>query len=331
MQAIKEWYDVDTEKFAKEIVAAREPAILRGIGSCWPLVQHSKDSMQSLVDYLIDLDNDQQVMTVTAPPEVLGRLGYKEGSKEFNHHHSMEKLPLVLTNLLNLINASDPPAIWLGGLPANDHLPRLRKENEIDLVPADASPHLTICNAVTVPPHIDAADNVAIVVAGRRKFTLFPPEQVSNLYIGPLDITPAGVPISLVSQDAPDLERYPRFREALRSSFVAELGPGDGIYIPYLWWHGVQSLDRFNMLVNFWWYSDPIAAAVPWGALLNASYELFRNMPLEHRKAWKPLYEYWVFGTHGDPTEHLPSGQRSSPPSGEVVVQLRDSLLRLLS
>ena len=47
----------------------------------------------------------------------------------------------------------------------------------------------------------------------------FPPEQVANLYVGPLDHSPAGMPMSLVDFAKPDFERFPGLRlafEALR-------------------------------------------------------------------------------------------------------------------
>ena len=56
--------------------------------------------------------------------------------------------------------------------------------------------------------------------------------------------TIAGQPISMVDLDDPDFERFPKFREALRHALVAELEPGDAIYIPALWWHGVQATGR---------------------------------------------------------------------------------------
>ncbi len=104
------------------------------------------------------------------------------------------------------------------------------------------------------PTHVDEWNNIGCVVAGRRRFTLFPPEQIANLYIGPLDFAPTGAPMSLVSLRNPDFARYPKFREALAAAHVAELGPGDAIFIPPLWWHHVESLEPFNVLVNYWWH-----------------------------------------------------------------------------
>ena len=63
------------------------------------------------------------------------------------------------------------------------------------------------------------------MVAGRRRFTLFPPEQVANLYIGPLDLTPAGQPVSLVDQAQPDLVRH----DLVVDDPVARLGDRDGL------------------------------------------------------------------------------------------------------
>ncbi len=111
------------------------------------------------------------------------------------------------------------------------------------LMDADVRPRLWLGNAFLTPAHIDELDNLACVVAGRRRFTLFPPEQVRNLYIGLLDSTPAGAPVSMVSLKAPDFERYPR-REALAASRVTELEPGDALFIPAVWWHHVESSTR---------------------------------------------------------------------------------------
>ena len=310
---IQEWRGVDATRFRDEIVPRNRPAVLRGAAGDWPLVERANRSPQSLVEYLIGFDNGELVTTSIAPPEVEGRLVYKDGLKELNHRRSVEKLPNVLKGLLKLIEEPNPPGIWIGGLRAVEQMPELERENGTDLVPPNTPAHLWIGNAVTIPPHFDAADNLGFVVAGRRRFTLFPPEQVSNLYVGPMDLTPSGVPVSMVPHNAPDLERYPRFSDALAAAFSAELGPGDAIYIPYLWWHGVESLEPVNMLVNYWWYSDPVAAQHPQGALLRATYELFRNMPAEHRAAWRRMYEYWVFEAEGDPMKDLPEAQHTAP------------------
>jgi hypothetical protein len=330
---IREWRKVDPERFRTEIVPLGQPAVLRGIGDDWPLVRHFRSSPDALVDYLTELDSGELVTAAIAPPEVQGRLVYKEGLKELNHRHSAEKLPNVLKGLLKLAGNPQAPGVWIGGLSARHQLPRLEEENRTGFVPPGTHANLWIGNAVTVPPHFDAGDNLGFVAAGRRRFILFPPEQVANLYIGPFDLTPSGLPISMVAHNDPDLDRYPRFREALAAAQVGEVEPGDAIYIPYLWWHGVESLEPFNMLVNFWWYRDEVAEAHPYGALLRATYELFRNMPPEHRKAWKHMYDHWVFEEHGDPAAHLPAAQQTAPSNidSQAVARFRDALGDLLS
>ncbi|WP_167737417.1 cupin-like domain-containing protein [Sphingomonas parva] len=326
-----EYHDVDPAGFA-EIVARGVPAVLRGAAADWPLVAQARRSPAALVDYLIGFDSGALATTVVAPPAAEGRLVYEEGRKALNHRHSPEKLPNVLKGLLRQIDAPEPIAISLQGLSARDQFPGLEAENGTVLVPAGTPPRLWIGNKVTVSPHFDAAENLAFVVAGRRRFTLFPPDQVANLYPGPFDLTPAGVPIAMPAHDAPDLARVPRFAEALAAAFVADLAPGDAVYVPYLWWHGVQSLDRFNMLVNYWWYSDPVAAEHPNGAVLRAAFELFRVMPDAHRRAWKPLFDFWVFGSEGDPMAHLPPDLRTAEPAldAEKIARFRDAVNALL-
>jgi hypothetical protein len=90
-------------------------------------------------------------------------------------------------------------------------------------------------------------------VAGKRRFTLFPPDQIGNLYLGPLEFTMAGPPASMVDFHAPDYDRYPKFRDAEKAGLIADLEPDDAIYVPSLWWHHVESEGPLNLLVNYWW------------------------------------------------------------------------------
>jgi oxalate decarboxylase/phosphoglucose isomerase-like protein (cupin superfamily) len=64
-----------------------------------------------------------------------------------------------------------------------------------------------------------------------------------------------------VSFRDPDFTRFPRFREALKHAIVAELEPGDALYIPSLWWHHVESIGVLNAMVNYWW-SAPAAGGL---------------------------------------------------------------------
>jgi len=74
--------------------------------------------------------------------------------------------------------------------------------------------------------------------------------------MGPAHPTPAGTPVSMVHVSAPDLDRYPLFASALEKAEEAELLPGDAIFIPRNWFHHVEALERFNVLVNYWWDPD---------------------------------------------------------------------------
>ena len=63
--------------------------------------------------------------------------------------------------------------------------------------------NLWMGSKTNVAAHFDSSDNIACVIHGKRRFTLFPPDQIKNLYIGPLDRTPAGQSISLVDFEKP--------------------------------------------------------------------------------------------------------------------------------
>src|SRR4029077_7531035 len=169
------------------------------------------------------------------------------------------RLPLreVADQVLRYAEFPRSPAVAAQSALIRDCLPGFTAENASTIVDDNVLPRIWLGNRITTPAHVDEWNNIGCVVAGRRRFTLFPPEQIANLYIGPLDFAPTGAPMSLVSLRHPDLARYPRFRTALASAVTAELDPGDASFIPPLWLHHVQSLEPFNGLVNHWWHGLP--------------------------------------------------------------------------
>ena len=333
LQRAEEIDGLGLESFSAALLEARRPAILRGAAKDWPFVREASKSDEAAVAYLERFYNGVPVSTVVAPPSAHGRLFYEEGSKALNYREAPQQLSNVLKGLLQQKDADEPLGIAMQAISAAECLPGLEEENPNPLVPAGTPARVWIGNRVTVAPHFDVADNLAFVMAGRRRFILFPPEQTPNLYPGPMDATPANVPISMVSLDEPELDRFPRYRQAMEAAVVAELEPGDAVYIPYMWWHGVQSLGPINVLMNYWWNRDEVSARHPYGALLHLAYTLYGEMPREERKAWRALYDHYVFQVGGDPMEGLPPGQRYYPRNVDParIARLKDALRDLLA
>jgi hypothetical protein len=183
-----------------------------------------------------------------------------------------------------------------------------------------------------IAAHNDFPQNLACVAVGRRRFTLFPPEQFRNLYLGPVDNTPAGRAISMVDLHQPDPDRHPRFAEAMRHARVAELAPGDAIHIPSMWWHHVEGLDPFNVLVNYWWRETPRWMGQPQEALNHALLAI-RDLPAHEKQHWRDVFDYYVFNNGDETIAHIPEEGRSvlAPLTPESAGRIRAFLLRQLS
>jgi len=210
-------------------------------------------------------------------------------------------------------------------------LPGFVDENPLPLLDPSVRPRLWLGNTITSPAHVDETHNIACVVSGRRRFTLFPPEQIGNLYIGPVDFTPTGAPIALPSLTEPDFEHFPRLRQALEHAQVAELEPGDALYIPALWWHQVESLSSCNVLVNYWWHpiaGEAVGASPVFDCLLHCMLTL-RRMPPEVRAGWRAAFEHYIFGPDAPLSDHIPPERRGvlGDITPELARQIRAQLL----
>jgi hypothetical protein len=329
MSPLEEIEAITPERFA-EVRRSGEPVVMRGLVADWPLVQAAQEGRAT--DYLRTLANDQPVPFMRAAPEVEGRLHYAVGVEGRN----FDRLQGTIDHFLALLEAEmtkdRPDALALQGMPASQRLPDFAARHPMPLLPDSVPPRLWIGNAAKVAIHHDPTENIACVAVGRRRFTLFAPEQVGNLYMGPFHQTPAGVQVALPHLTEPDLERYPRFTEALKAGITAELQPGDALYIPYQWYHHVEALDPINVLVNYWWDPAPAGFGSPWDAMMHAMMSV-RSLPADQRRAWRAMFDHYVFETNGDPGAHLPEVGRGAlaRPTPQTAAQMRQSLLKKLA
>jgi hypothetical protein len=309
MKTTAEWRDVDADRFRNEIYPLDRPAVLRGLVNDWPAVREGRKSPQSLCDYIKSFDLGRPIQTAVGPPEIKGRLFYNDGITGFNYERVHETFQAAIARILSNLDNNAPPAVYAGAVSTTEGFPGFAKENTLALVNASVVSRIWAGNAVTAPTHYDTSDNIACVVSGHRRCTFFPPEQLVNLYVGPLEFTPAGQPTSLVKVGAPDLARYPRYAQALAAAETTDLGPGDAVFIPNMWWHNIESLDPFNILVNYWWYDGSRGPGTPFAALVYGILAL-RELPPSRREIWRRMFDYYVFQTDGDPVEHLPPERR---------------------
>jgi hypothetical protein len=331
-QRVQEWRDTDLATFKDEILPLNEPAVLKGLLKDWPAVQAGLNSNRALCDYIEKFDDGRPVETLWGDPSIEGRFFYSNDLSSVNFVRRSEKISATLETLLMHVDDPDPPAIFIQSASIPEHLPKFSDENAIGLADPSAIPRIWVGNSITVTTHYDISDNIACVVGGRRRFTLFPPDQIRNLYVGPIHFTLAGQPVSMVSLEEPDLIRYPRFEQAQASAQVAELEPGDAIFIPYFWWHHVKSLERFNVLVNYWWDAAKLKFGSPYDCLLHGFLTL-RQLPDNQRAAWRAVFDHYVFQTDVDPVAHLPPERRGAlgEMTPELAAHIRAALLKRLS
>jgi hypothetical protein len=324
--------EVDAATLAAHIDELDHPVVVRGLVGHWPAVEAGRESPAALASYLHSLDQNLPVRVFVGSPEIEGRYFYEPGMRGFNYAVSQATLSQLLGTLLEFAERCDSQTLYMGSTPAAELLPNFAEANPLALVEGKPTgPGVWIGNQSRVAPHFDESDNVACVVSGRRRFTLFPPEQIANLYVGPLDNTMAGQPSSMVDLGAPDLERFPRFSEAMAHAVTAELEPGDAIFIPAMWWHGVEASGPLNMLVNYWWKLGPADAGSPHHALGHGLLTI-SHLPERERRAWRGVFDHFVFRLDSDPVGHIPEEARGilGPSTPELRQRMKQFLMQAL-
>ena len=253
LRQITEWTAPSPEQFRAEILPSEQPAVMRGVASDWPLVAVALMDPHKAMSLLEASATGEIANVLRVGPEEEGRFHYADDDFSMNFTRGQGNVAGFLAGLREEENSYRPFAMAAQSMDTERYFPGFKQAHPMPLVPSSAGPRVWIGNAAKVATHNDPIANVAVVAAGRRRFTLFPPSAEADLYLGPHHPTPAGARISMVHVTAPDLDRYPRYASALAVAQEAELSPGDAIFIPRDWFHHVESLERFNVLVNYWW------------------------------------------------------------------------------
>ena len=291
----------------EEIVRGARPVVLRGLIEHWPALAAGRESPAALNGYLKSLDRGIPGPVMEAPTSSAGRFGYGPDLREFTFSKRQRAIPETLDRIESQLGRTQAPFIAIQMLPLATHMPEFLRQNPFPWL-QQVPPLLWVGGAVKTQIHHDRDHNIACVIAGRRRFVLFPPEQVVNLYIGPIENPP---PLSLVALEAPDLERFPRFPAALASAVMCELEPGDALFIPRHWWHHVSSLEPYNALVNYWWGTHAPGLENPYDCFLAALLAL-KRLPAAERRYWQAMFNAFVFQSEDGAVDHIPAELRGA-------------------
>lgn len=310
---------------------AREPFVVRGLASDWPLVRAGRESGGAARRYLLEHRRDRAFMAHVGEAGAGDRLFYDRAMR-MNFRTVQAPLETIFDRIDEQEQQADVAPIYLSSIDMQAFFEGLDEVNRLPLGERRPLASIWIGTRTRIAAHNDVPDNLAVCAVGRRRFTLFPPEQFANLYLGPLDNTPAGRPVSMADLRNPDFAALPRLQDALDQAQVAELEPGDALFVPSLWWHHVEGLEPFNVLVNYWWRDVEGFLGNPEDALLAAILSI-RDLPPEDRQRWRALFDHYVFSGGADARAHLsPEAQGIlAPLTAETASRIRSKLLRSLA
>jgi hypothetical protein len=324
--------DLNPERFQREIVQGCRPVVIRGLVVDWPVVKAGLASARALKDYLATFDIGERVEIFFGDPAIRGKYYYNPGFQGFNFERRIVKLSEALESVLEAVEQRDARSTYVGSVPTAHCLPGFVANNPTPLAATSAGPRIWLGTAANISSHYDTTDNLACVIAGRRRFTLYAPELIGRLYIGPIDNTMSGPPVSLAASAPTDSDKqYPLFEEIRDQALTAELETGDALYLPKLWWHQVESTAPLNGLINYWWDAFSSGPDAPYTSLLFALITISER-PLAERQAWKAFFDHYVFRSNGHPLAHLPPEQHGllGPLKPDNYSKIRARIMRLL-
>lgn len=320
-----------------DLFAANGPVLLPGLVKHWPLVQAAGNSPQAVMSSLQEHDAGHPFLAYRGAPNISARFGYNATATGFNFTSERVTLPQVFDDIRRQWQNHEHDYVYVNSLKLTDGFPALAGTHTLNFSHPEFTQNQPVAKIwlgteSVAAAHFDQPRNLACCVQGKRRFTLFAPDQVDNLYPGPLHPTPGGQVVTMANLGNPDLTRFPRLEQALDAAIIVDMQPGDALYYPSMWWHEVEAFDRFNVMINFWWMSHKQYTGNPMDVLLHGMMSL-RDKPENEKQAWKALFDYYVFGDASRVTAHLPEPSHGplGPMDDSTARRLRAMLLQNLN
>ncbi|MEP0356421.1 cupin-like domain-containing protein [Paraglaciecola sp.] len=332
MKTVRVIEGVTPDTITDELLNSNEPLVLKNFGKEWPLPQLENQNISTAMEYLNGFYQGMPVSAGLGDPENKGRIFYNESIQGFNFKAGNAHISKVFERILKHSEDDNPPTIYIGSTKVETLFPGFRDLHFVNLEKQKAVVNIWMGNQSRIAAHYDFPANLACCLYGKRRFTLFPPEQLENLYVGPLELSPGGQEISMVDFANPDFEAFPKFKLALNEASIADLDPGDALILPGMWWHHVEAFQSFNVLMTHWWRPDPVFGGRPIDALQLAIMSI-RDLPKEQREAWKNQFDYYVFENETHSHDHIPEkaqGMLHRPLTESAAINIRRNVINKL-
>lgn len=287
-----------------------QPVILKGLVKDWPLVKAGQQSPDNVMEQLEQHYSQRPMLVYKGAPEIKARFGYNPTCTGLNFSSERSTIPEVFATIRSQMDQEIHDYLYINSLRFDEGFPALSQSHQLTFEHGEFNNNQPVSKIwlgteSVAAAHFDQPKNIACCVVGKRRFTLFPPEQVDNLYPGPLTPTPGGQVVTLADLRDPDFSRFPRLQDAFEHAYIADLEPGDALYYPNMWWHEVQAFGRFNAMVNFWWMTAEPYLGNPMDVLMHAMMSV-RDRPAKEKEAWKALFDYYIFADSEKVRAHLP-------------------------
>ncbi len=231
--------NVSKDSFVRDFLEPQQPVIIAGVADNWPA--YSKWSF----DYLRNTVGSKKVPVLVDP---VG--GPPRGGSPARQNWQLMPIAQCLDSIEHT-PLSGGEKCHIAQQPTQD-LPELKDDfSPPPLIAAETikATNLWIGPAGKVTQlHHDTSDNFLCQVKGRKRLTLFDPSQSEYLY--PNATENGRYHVSRMDIDSPDLELFPRYRNA--KPIECMLHAGEILYLPAFWWHQVYTID-IAISLNFWW------------------------------------------------------------------------------